>query len=282
MEAVYGRDFSEMEAQLYKRELVEFVQEVGADSRETWLYGDLAGRDPDDAPGPIVYDKGFFFLRHLEETIGRESWDRFLQNYFSAHSFQSMTTARFVEELQKNLLDGNPEAARKAQVQAWVYGPGLPAGIADPQSSAFARVDVELSRLAAGAPPGELATTGWVTQQWQHFLRNLPPPVDGARLAALDAAFHLTDSGNAEILFDWFERAIASAYRPAYPALERFLLSVGRRKFVAPLYADLARTPEGLAFAREVYSRARPGYHPLAQLSIDGLLQLREDSKPNG
>jgi hypothetical protein len=136
-------------------------------------------------------------------------------------------------------------------------------------------VDAELARLAAGTPPAELATTGWVTQQWQHFLRNLPAtpaPLDAARLAALDAAFHFTDSGNAEILSDWFQRAIAVGYEPAYPALERFLLAVGRRKFIGPLYAALAKTPEGLAFARAVYTRARPGYHPLAQQSLDGML----------
>ena len=272
MESVYGRDYSEMQAQLSRRELEEYIREVGATNRETWLFLDLAGRDPDDAPGAIVYDKGYFFLRHLEETVGRESWDRFLHDYFSAHAFESMTTGGFVGELQGKLLDGNPAAAR-ADVQAWIYGPGLPPGIAEPKSPAFGKVDAELARLAAGTPAGELVTTGWVTQQWQQFLRNLPPPqpVAAARLAELDAAFHFTDSGNAEILVDWFQRAIAANYRPAYPAIERFLLSVGRRKFIGPLYFALSRTPEGLAFAREVYSRARPGYHPLAQISLDGL-----------
>lgn len=143
-----------------------------------------------------------------------------------------------------------------------------------PSSPAFQKVDAELARLAAGTPPAQLATAGWVTQQWQQFLRNLPGPAPVAteRLAALDAAFDFTGSGNAEIAVDWFQRAIAAGYKPAYPAIERFLLSVGRRKFIGPLYASLAKTPNGLAFAREVYTRARPGYHPLAQLSLDGLL----------
>ncbi len=282
MEAVYGRDYSEMQAQLSRRELEEFVHETGATSRETWLYLDLEGRDPDDAPGAIVYDKGYFFLRHLEETVGRENWDRFLHAYFSAHAFQSMTSTDFVAELQAKLLAASPAAAAKADIQAWIYGPGLPPGIAAPKSPAFAKVDTELARLAAGTPPAALATTGWVTQQWQYFLRNLPATpksVDAARLSELDAAFHFTDSGNAEILVDWFQRAIAVGYKPAYPAIERFLLAVGRRKFIGPLYASLARTPDGLAFAREVYSKARPGYHPLAQLSLDGLLNPPEAPK---
>ena len=137
MEAIYGRDFSEMQAQLSKRELEEFIRETGATSRETWLYLDLAGRDPDDAPGAIVYDKGYFFLRHLEETVGRERWDKFLHDYFSAHAFHSMTTAGFVAELQAKLLAADAAAAARADVQAWIYGPGLPAGIAAPSSPAI-------------------------------------------------------------------------------------------------------------------------------------------------
>ncbi|MEO7793192.1 MAG: M1 family metallopeptidase, partial [Thermoanaerobaculia bacterium] len=282
MEAVYGRDYAEMQAQLSKRDLEEFVQEVGATNRETWLVGDLAGRDPDDAPGAIVYDKGYFFLRHLEETVGRERWDRFLGDYFSAHAFQSMTTAGFVQELKQKLLAADPAAAARAQ--EWIYGPGLPAGIADPKSPAFEKVDLELARLAKGTAPKDLVTADWVTQQWQHFLRNLPrtpdsapdnapdKAPDSARLAALDVDFHFTDSGNAEILSDWFRLSIAAEYRAAYPAIERFLLSVGRRKFIGPLYAALARTPDGLVLARAIYAKARPGYHPVAQESLDELL----------
>ncbi len=281
MEAVYGADYAEMQAQLAKRDLESYIAEAGADNRDTWLFGNLAGRDPDDAPGAIVYDKGYFFLRHMEEIVGREAWDRFLSGYFSAHAFQSMTTARFVDELRAKLLAATPGAEQKAQLQEWIYGPGLPKGIADPKSPAFAKVDVELARLAKGSSPADLVTAGWVTQQWLHFLRNLPGAPDSARLGALDAAYHFTDSGNAEILSAWFRLSVAAGYRPAYPALERFLLSVGRRKFIGPLYAALARTPEGLEFAQRVYAKARPGYHPLAQSSIDELLQPKAAPKAN-
>jgi leukotriene-A4 hydrolase len=282
MEAVYGREYTEMQAQLSKRELEEFVARVGADSRQTWLVADLAAGDPDDVPAPIAYDKGYFFLRNLEESFGRERFDKFLRRYFDKYAFQSMTTAGFLQDLTLNLLQSDRAATDRAKVREWIYGPGLPAGIASPQSPAFGKVDAELARFASGTPAGSLATTGWVTQQWQHFLRNLPKEVDGAKLAELDAAFHFTSSGNAEILADWFPRAIAAKYEPAYPALERFLLSVGRRKFLGPLYGALAKTPEGLARAREIYGRARPGYHPVTQGSMDALLRPKEEPAPKG
>ena len=92
------------------------------------------------------------------------------------------------------------------------------------------------------------------------------------QLAALDNAFHFTSSGNAEILAVWFEQAIRSDYREAYPALEKFLTGMGRRKFLKPLYTELAKSPEGKRFALEVYRRARPGYHSVSRGTIDQIL----------
>ena len=39
-----------------------------------------------------------------------------------------------------------------------------------------------------------------------------------------------------------------------------------------PIYEELVKTPEGLAFAQEVFARARPGYHPITTASVEALL----------
>jgi leukotriene-A4 hydrolase len=39
--------------------------------------------------------------------------------------------------------------------------------------------------------------------------------------------------------------SIKNNYAAAYPRLEEFLTSIGRRKFVKPLFEELAKTPEG-------------------------------------
>ena len=90
-----------------------------------------------------------------------------------------------------------------------------------------------------------------------------------AQLAALDRQFGLSTSGNAEIAHVWYRLAIANKYEPAYRPMERYLLTIGRRKLIVPLYRDLAATPEGKARARKIYAVARAGYHPLAQSAID-------------
>jgi len=59
----------------------------------------------------------------------------------------------------------------------------------------------------------------------------------------------------------------------AYEAMEQYLLKIGRRKLILPLYRDLAATPAGLKVALGIYKKARAGYHPLAQSAIDEVLK---------
>ena len=274
MEAVYGRDYADMLLELANADLRESVSELpAARRRESWLYADLAGKDPDDGVGPVAYDKGALLLHTLEHAVGRAKFDAFLRTYFDSHAFQSMTSRKFVDYLKETLLAENPEAAKKVDVDAWVYGPGVPEGAHQPKSEAFARVDREAERFVGGTKAQELATEGWVTHQWLRFLERLPDDLSTARCAELDAAFHFTDSGNSEILAEWFVRTIRVGYEPAYPAIEKFLVRVGRRKFLSPIYRELSKTPAGLARAKAIYAKARPGYHAVSRGTIDQMLE---------
>jgi leukotriene-A4 hydrolase len=273
MEELYGRDRAESLALLSRQELEEEIRRLGPESGDTRLELALAGRDPDEGMTPVAYDKGYLFLRLIEESVGRERWDRFLERYFDRFAFQSMTTARFVDWLQEDLLaktDG--VSLQSLQADAWLRGPGLPSNAPQPRSDAFARVEAELGRWRAGAPAAKLATADWDTQQKLHFLRHLPRDVDRARLAELDSALHLTATRNSEVLSAWLLYAIEQRYQPAYPALEDFLLRQGRRKFLKPLYEALASTEEGRRRALAIYQRARPGYHAVAAKTVDTLL----------
>ena len=78
---------------------------------------------------------------------------------------------------------------------------------------------------------------------------------------------------NSEILCQWLELSIRSGYPVADASLEKFLTSVGRRKFLKPLYEALAETPEGKEKARRIYAKARPGYHSVATGTIDEMLR---------
>ena len=51
-------------------------------------------------------------------------------------------------------------------------------------------------------------------------------------------------------------------YRPAYARLEDFLTSIGRNKFLMPLYQELMDAGNA-GMAIRIFEKARPGYHPL-------------------
>jgi leukotriene-A4 hydrolase len=275
MEAVYGRPYFDMLAVLGRQDLADAFQELGAASPDTQLYLNLAGRDPDEGTGDVAYEKGALFLRTLEAAVGREKFDRFLRTYFDTFAFQSMDSARFVQYLKQNLLGGDESQAKALQIDAWVFSPGLPANAIEPHSEAFAPVDQAVKSFAGGAPASQISTTGWTTHHWVHFLETLPTPLDPTKMADLDAAFHFSDSGNSEILSTWLMKVVQGKYAPAYPSLERFLTTVGRRKYLKPIYTELAKTPEGEEMALRIYEKARPGYHSVSQVTVDQILGWR-------
>lgn len=271
MEEVYGSDRANLEAQLGRTELEREMLEL--EPIDQILHVDLKGRHPDDGFTGVPYQKGLMFLQRLESLVGREAFDTFLKNYFDEHSFQSITTEDFLNDLNVNLLKSRPEVQKNIHIDEWIYKPGLPADTPAIRSKALAAVDGALELLKSGEAPDHLQTKGWVTQQWQHFLTNLPAGTSAASMARLDAAFHFTNSSNSEIQGEWLRLAIQYRYQPADAKIEEFLINVGRRKFLKPLYTEFAKTPEGKARAREIYKKARARYHPICQTLIDKILE---------
>ncbi|MEP7339981.1 MAG: M1 family metallopeptidase [Acidobacteriota bacterium] len=267
VEAIYGRANEEMQAVLGRQTLDKLIADL--EPRDQILHVDLAGRDPDEGFTELPYEKGALFLRHLEETFGRERFDQFLKAYFDHFAFQSITTADFRAYLQKNLLDTNPQLAAKVPVDEWIEKAGLPASAPKPQSDAFAKVEEQAKAWLDGRiPAAQLPTKQWTTQEWLHFLKFLPPSLSEKQMKELDDAFGLTKSGNAEIAHVWLLAAIRNKYTPAYPRLEEYLTSIGRQKLIKPLYEELMKTPEGKQRAQAIFAKARAGYHPIAQASV--------------
>ena len=275
MEAVNGRDYSEMLAQLAHQDLLEEIDGLKDKMGDTRLHLDLAGRDPDEGTTNIAYDKGYFFLRLLEETVGREKWDAFLRKYFDTFAFQSMTTSKFLAYLRENLIQGDKALEDKLKIDEWVYSPGLPDNCPQVHAKQFEIVEAQVKAWTEGTPAKDLKTDGWTSHHWLHFLRKLPASLKPEQMAELDTAFKFTNTGNSEILNQWLLIAIANQYKPAYPALEKFLTGMGRRKFLRPLYAEMAKTPEGMEMARRIYARARPTYHSVSYNTIDAILKWK-------
>ena len=271
MEAVYGRDISEMLASLSYRGLVNELSDLSPNDTHLRLH--LKGRNPDDGMTAIAYDKGFLFLRMIEETVGRPQFDAFLSEYFTKHAFTVMDTDNFIEYLEGTLL--TDQATRDAvNLTAWIDGAGLPDNCPKIQSDRIENVDIAVSSWASG----ELATSDllwndWLYQERYRFLKNIPASVNVAQLDELNSTFKISSTGNNEVLFAWLEQAVLKGHAASYDRLETFLINVGRRKFLTPLYKALLETDQ-TNMALSIYKKARPNYHSVATGTMDELLNM--------
>ena len=109
-----------------------------------------------------------------------------------------------------------------------------------------------------------------VAEREEHRRQEIAERLGGLRGAGERIVFA---AWNSEITAQWLLMAIRAGYSPAWPRLEAFLIGVGRRKFVKPLFEALVKTPDGKARAKAIYAKARPVYHPITQATVDAILK---------
>ena len=278
IESLYGRERADMEFVLDTRNLLRDFRELPVESNLQRLTPKLSGLDPDEIYTTTAYTKGSWFLKFLERRVGRAALDKFLRGYFERFAFQSIDTATFLRYLDSELLAEHADKVTAAQVDAWLNKPGIPDFAPAYETKAFAKIDSAREALLADEIVAkELLGNDWTTQEWLYFLNALPKQIDAEKLKALDEAFHLTQTRNSEIAFAWFMIGIRNGYAPIKPALERFLLEVGRRKFVVPLYRALAEREADRDWALNIFARAKSGYHPITTGSVEEALHEKRE-----
>ena len=275
MEYLYGKDYAEMLASLNLQDLHEEIESLNAkgQSHDTHLRLNLAGRNPDEGVTSIAYNKGYFFLRAIEEKYGRERFDRFLKDYFSDHAFRSMDTDTFKEYIRNYYQSQFNIRLEEETFDAWIDTEGLPEDVPQPHSKRFKQVDDVLTAWKSGKTLDKSAARDWSTHEWLHFLNNLPHQLSPEQMSAVDDFGNFTASGNAEIITAWGVIAIRNNYEKMQSKIEDFLIHTGRRKFLNPLYNELMKTSEGQERARAIYKKARPNYHFVATNTFDKLIR---------
>ena len=215
---------------------------------------------------------GQLFLIFLEERFGREKFDAFVKQYFNDYAFQSIDTAKFVKYLNKNLISKYPGIATQAEINTWIFKPLLPDNAPHPQSDVFKKVQTNIDNwMKNNLSLADIATGKWTVHEWLYFINNLPKDISLDRMAKLDKTYNLTASSNNEIAHAWLLLSIKREYSKVNQRLETYLISIGRRKLITPLYEALLENKNYQDFAKRVYQIARPGYHPMAQNTMDNL-----------
>lgn len=268
VEKLYGDEVAEMNLQVEQEEAMASLAKIPAAKQA------LLTRDPDTSAASytdsnLVYPKGAWLLRTLEQRAGRDVFDPFLRGWFDQHAFKSATTDEFVDYLKKNLLDAHPEIMSQSELDEWLYGPGIPATAKHAASPRLAALDAQRDAWLKGElPTAELPAKNWIALEWMHFLNDIDGKASALQMQQLDQAFGLGKTGNNEIAYRFLLSSVKAGYNVREP-LNKFLMSVGRQKFVVPLYAALLKNPNEKEWARTVYARARTHYHPMTQASVD-------------
>ena len=269
-ESLYGKSQADEEALLDARALQKEIGTMPANSQK--LAPDPRGLDADDSLSDVAYSKGSWFLRTLEQHFGRATFDDYLKGYFNHFAFQSITTEQMLDYMKPNLIEKYPGKMSMAEVNDWVYGSGMPKDAPLPDSPRFDKIDQERSAFLGGTLPADkLDAKGWNTQEWMYFLNRLPDVTPLAKIQQIDAAWHLTGTPNAEIGMRWYTHAIAAGDKAVWPAAADHMTRIGRLYLTLPLYQALAATPAGLAYAEQVYAKAKSGYHPLTQQAVEAI-----------
>ncbi|MEA9415712.1 hydrolase/aminopeptidase [Flavobacterium sp. PL02] len=271
-EAIFGEKEFEMQNVIIRKELVDNVAEYGDTNPDTRLKVSLTGRNPDDGISMIPYVKGYAFLRVIENAVGREKFDVFIKNYFDAHAFKSITTDDFIKYYNENLIKGDKALADKIKAEDWIYKPGIPSNITPVSSADFDAIDkIQKSWRETGVKGLNKKIT--TTAEKQHFIDNLPTDITAKEMEALDGEFNFTKGGNFVIKRQWFIPSIRYKYTAANPAIEQFLISSSRTGSVMMLYKEMAKTPEGKVWAKQIFDKAKSGYHATTVQAVEGVLK---------
>jgi hypothetical protein len=290
MEELYGKEVADILSIIEFQELEQEIEEMKTAKRteDTKLQLSLRGRDPDDGMNQIAYVKGAYLLKTLEQQYGRQAFDAFLNKYFKNFAFQSITTQDFEQYIKSELF---VPAKLDFPLQDWIHQEGLPKKIAEVKSERLARMETMAEDFSKGIdvlkPRRIIEKVGkkrririekierqdHLTQEWQTFIRALPKDIGKDKMRQIDQYLGFFNSGNAEIMSEWFVLALQNDYDEIKPAIEKFLKKVGRRKFLMPIYKTAVKLPQHKTWITALFESHAQNYHPISRGRIERLMK---------
>lgn len=291
--AIHGNDdrHRSFSALIGWKALSDSIENFGEDHEFTKLIPDLKGKDPDDAFSSVPYEKGFVFLYHLEQLVGKEKWDAFIPHYFTTFRERSVDSYEFKATLLA-FFASDAAASQKLNDldwDAWFYQPGYPpkpdfdTTLAD-QCYALASQweDLASSNPSTSFDPAPSDIASFSSTQIVVFLESLQsastplPPALIERMAAT-YAFTARATRNIEVLSRFYVLGLRARTASLYAPAAALLGSVGRMKFVRPLFRELLRCDAPLA--KEVLRENREFYHPICRGMMEKMVEKFEEGE---
>jgi aminopeptidase N len=293
MEELYGKEVSDILASIEFHDLENELISINKSKfpEDSRLFLELKKRNPDDGMTSIAYVKGAFFLKTLEQKVGRDKFDKFLNAYFKKFAFKTVNSNMFVSFLEENLLNPNNI---KFNHKEWIFKEGVPSNCIAIRSKRLNRMKDYAFNYSKGiddfAPKvsyryvkvrgkkkrkkfvKQINRNDFLVQEWQTFIHSLPKKIAKNKLKKLDAYFSFKTCGNSEIMTDWFVLGIENNYSELNPEIKKFLNKVGRRKYLVPIYEALLKNNKTNGFAKRIFETSKNNYHAVSRNSIEELI----------
>jgi aminopeptidase N len=293
MEELYGKEVSDILASIEFHDLENELISINKSKfpEDSRLFLELKKRNPDDGMTSIAYVKGAFFLKTLEQKVGRDKFDKFLNAYFKKFAFKTINSNMFVSFLEENLLNPNNI---KFNHKEWIFKEGVPSNCIAIRSKRLNRMKDYAFNYSKGiddfAPKvsyryvkvrgkkkrkkfvKQINRNDFLVQEWQTFIHSLPKKIAKNKLKKLDAYFSFKTCGNSEIMTDWFVLGIENNYSELNPEIKKFLNKVGRRKYLVPIYKALLKNNKTNGFAKRIFETSKNNYHAVSRNSIEELI----------
>ena len=228
---------------------------------------------PGSGFGATNYTKGELFAKTLEDEIGRERFDLFLRRYFQTFAFRWVDDLTFLEFLRETVIGDDAALEQRLKLDAWVYGPGLPANLTAPVTSAIhARALERATRFATGVPITELDPASWTDVEIDAFIGLAAGTVLHQRMAEVDAALALSTRNTPPL--SWLLHSIQARYEPGIAGVERALMRGGPNSWIATLYSALNEIEGGHDRAIAIFQLARKRYLESIEAQVASLLGI--------
>eukprot|EP01126_Amoeba_proteus_P003785 TRINITY_DN1126_c0_g1_i7.p1 TRINITY_DN1126_c0_g1~~TRINITY_DN1126_c0_g1_i7.p1 ORF type:complete len:337 (-),score=63.19 TRINITY_DN1126_c0_g1_i7:212-1222(-) len=269
VQMVYGKQQANLSMLLGLNHLKKDIEKI-SDSAHTCLKVNLHGVDPDDVFSSVPYEKGFNFLFYLETLIGEENFGALLHKWLSTYAKRTATSEMWKDMFNDFARDKvDSQVLQSVDWDSWLFGPGMPPVENKFDNSLYLQCQQLVQKWLAGTVNGVDGTEGWSPSQFGLFLDTLnEESVNRDVVTKLDHAFNFSTSRNLELRFRFFLLAIKSEHDEIIPLVQQFVSSIGRMKYVRPIYNHLKNNPKYREVAINTFLKHKSFYHNICSSMV--------------
>jgi len=210
-------------------------------------------------------------------------FQEFLGYYFNKYSLKSIT---FLETRLtfNDFVRGKYDKAHAEDIVSrvnwidWVQTPGpIPSGsninFETPESQVFTKLANDYISLGGFSSPANIDIYKNEVKDvnlkvvFNNQLLQRVNDMNYRIVSLVDKDLGVTNEQNTELGQRWFPLAIALQYTTAFPVIKKYVQSIGRQKYILPVYTALVRN-NYRNYAYQWYNERKSFYHPIAAANI--------------